>query len=255
MSASTVINRDGSHSIKDGSETVSERPKPVATTKLRKQSVVKKTGRDVKAKAVWKTGVSVIVKNLGLLVILLLLAQMLRNLGFFYGGGVGFEIERIYYERQIAEIEAFLKTTNKMMQMQVDVVDRKRMDDFNKRFNEMDAEIGSLESVLNANEWLTRQEFDKFVEEIKGTKGGEIGLDEIRAFAKGVVEKEIGRLASDGLGRVDYAVASGGASVVKHSEAYVSVSWVSRVSEWLKGGSVRGDSVKLLQLSFGLPVK
>ncbi|GKC06795.1 SAD1/UNC-84 domain protein 1-like protein [Tanacetum coccineum] len=192
---------------------------------------------------------------------------MLRNLGFFYGGGVGFEIERIYYERQIAEIEAFLKTTNKMMQMQVDVVDRKldievsrlqselgkRMDDFNKRFNEMDAEIGSLESVLNANEWLTRQEFDKFVEEIKGTKGGEIGLDEIRAFAKGVVEKEIGRLASDGLGRVDYAVASGGASVVKHSEAYVGVSWVSRVSEWLKGGSVRGDSVKLLQPSFGQP--
>ncbi|GJY40699.1 SAD1/UNC-84 domain protein 1-like protein [Tanacetum coccineum] len=224
MSASTVINRDGSHSIKDGTETVSERS--TTTTNLDTEEFM-----------------------------------------VFYGGGVGFEIERVYYESHIAEIKAFLKTTNKMMQTQVDVVDRKldievsrlqselgkRMDDFNKRFNEMDAEIGSLESVLNANEWLTRQEFDKFVEEIKGTKGGEIGLDEIRAFAKGVVEKEIGRLASDGLGRVDYAVASGGASVVKHSEAYVGVSWVSRVSEWLKGGSVRGDSVKLLQPSFGQP--
>ncbi|GJY40696.1 hypothetical protein Tco_0427966 [Tanacetum coccineum] len=86
-----------------------------------------------------------------------LILRMLRNLGFFYGGGVGFKIERVYYESHIAEIEAFLKTTNKMMQTQVDVVDRKldievsrlqselgkRMDDFNKRFNEMDAEIGS----------------------------------------------------------------------------------------------------------------
>ncbi|GJW99476.1 SAD1/UNC-84 domain protein 1-like protein [Tanacetum coccineum] len=203
MSASTVINRDGSHSIKDGTETVSERS--TTTTRLRKK-------------------------------------RMLRNLGFFYGGGVGFEIERVYYESHIAEIEAFLKTTNKMMQTQVDVVDRKldievsrlqselgkRMDDFNKRFNEIDAEIGRDER-------------------------GEIGLDEIRAFVKGVVEKEIGRLASDRLARVDYAVASGGASVVKYSKAYVGVSWVSRVSEWLKGGSVRGDSVKLLQPSFGQP--
>ncbi|GJZ37394.1 hypothetical protein Tco_0583585 [Tanacetum coccineum] len=55
-----------------------------------------------------------------------------------------------------------------------------------------------------------------------------------------VVEKEIGRHAADGLGRVDYAVASGGASVKKHSEAYVGGSGTSRVTEWLKGGSVRG---------------
>ncbi|GJZ81761.1 SUN domain-containing protein 1-like protein [Tanacetum coccineum] len=235
----TSLKNDLSHSIKDGAETVSERSKPVATTKLRKKSVAKKTGSDVKAKAPWKTAVSVIVKNLGLLVILLLLAQMVRKLGFNYGGGVGFEVAGVDYERRIAEVEAFLKTTTKMMQVQVEVVDRK-----------LESEIGSLETVLNGNEWLTREEFDKFVEEFKGRKGGEMGLDEIRAFAKGVVEKEIGRHAADGLGRVDYAVASGGASVVKHSEAYVDG---RRVSEWLKGGSVRGDSVKVLQPSFGQP--
>ncbi|GJY09468.1 SUN domain-containing protein 1-like protein [Tanacetum coccineum] len=269
----TSLKNDLSHSIKDGAETVSERSKPVATTKLRKKSVAKKTGSDVKAKAPWKTAVSVIVKNLGLLVILLLLVQMVRKLGFNYGGGVGFEVAGVDYERRIAEVEAFLKTTTKMMQVQVEVVDRKlesevsglrselgkRMDEesgkFNKRFNEMDVKIGSLETVLNGNEWLTREEFDKFVEEFKGKKGGEMGLDEIRAFAKRVVEKEIGKHAADGLGRVDYAVASGGASVVKHSEAYVGGSGANRVTEWLKGGSVRGDSVKVLQPSFGQPVK
>nr|GEU74395.1 protein SAD1/UNC-84 domain protein 1-like [Tanacetum cinerariifolium] len=267
----TSLKNDLSHSIKDGAETVSERSKPVATTKLRKKSVAKKTGGDVKAKAPWKTAVSVIVKNLGLLVILLLLVQMVRKLGFNHGGGVGFEVAGVDYERRIAEVEAFLKTTTKMMQVQVEVVDKKlesevsglrselgkRMDDesgkFNKRFNEMDVKIGSLEGVLNGNEWLTREEFDKFVEEFKGRKGGEMGLDEIRAFAKGVVEKEIGKHAADGLGRVDYAVASGGASVVKHSEAYVGGSGANRVTEWLKGGSVRGDSVKVLQPSFGQP--
>ncbi|GKD77601.1 SUN domain-containing protein 1-like protein [Tanacetum coccineum] len=264
----TSLKNDLSYSIKDGTETILERSKPVATTKLWKKRVAKKTSGDVKAKATWKTAVSVIVKNLGLLVIFLLLAQMVRKLGFNFGGGVGFEVAGSEYERRIAEVEAILKTTTKMMQVQVEVVDRKldsevsrlrselgkRMDGesgkFNKRFNEMDAKFGSLESVLNGNEWLTREEFDKFVEEFKGRKGGEMGLDEIRAFAKGVVEKEIGRHAADGLGRVDYAVASGGASVVKHSEAYVDG---RRVSEWLKGGSVRGDSVKVLQPSFGQP--
>lgn len=264
------LKNDLSHSTKDATEPVLERSKHVAT-KIKKKSVAKKTGGEVRAKAAWKTAVSVIVKNLGLLVILLLLFQMVRKLGFNYGGGVGFEVAGVDYERRIAEVEAFLKTTTKMMQVQVEVVDRKLESEVsglrselgkrigeesgkvNKRFNEVEARVGSLEGVLSGNEWLTREEFDKFVEEFKGRKGGEMGLDEIRAFAKGVVEKEIRKHAADGLGRVDYAVASGGASVVKHSEAYVGASGASRVTVWLKGGSVRSDSVKVLQPSFGQP--
>nr|GEW92186.1 SUN domain-containing protein 1 [Tanacetum cinerariifolium] len=63
------------------------------------------------------------------------------------------------------------------------------------RSKETDAKIRSLEGVLNRIQWLTREEFDKFVEEFKGWKGGKMGLDEIRAFTKGVVEKEIEKLA------------------------------------------------------------
>nr|GEW19547.1 hypothetical protein [Tanacetum cinerariifolium] len=161
----------------------------------------------------------------------------------------------------------------------------KQMDDesgkFNKRFRETDTKIGILEGVLNGIQWLTREEFDKFVKEFKGWKGGEMRLDEIRAFAKEVIEKEIEKLAKGvvdneieknatktlwmtvvcvivnnldlWLGRVDYAVASGGASVKKHSEAYVGGNGACMVTEWLKGRSVRGDSVKVLQSSFGQP--
>ncbi|KAD4179760.1 hypothetical protein E3N88_28351 [Mikania micrantha] len=120
-------------------------------------------------------------------------------------------------------------------------------------FGEYDGRIESMEKSLMATEWLSKDEFDKFVEEFKVKKGvddiGELKLDEIRAFAREIVEKEIGKHAADGLGRVDYAVASGGAMVLKHSEAFTGS---SRVLSWFSG-NVRNDAVKVLQPSFGQP--
>nr|GEZ74028.1 SUN domain-containing protein 1 [Tanacetum cinerariifolium] len=103
-------------------------------TKLRKKSVTKRTGGDVKAKALWKTAGN---------------RWMTRVWRVVLNGN----------EMGLDEIPGFAK------------------------------------EVLNGNKWLTREEFDKFVEEFKGWKRGEMGLDEIRVFAKGVVEKEIEKLA------------------------------------------------------------
>nr|GFA93071.1 hypothetical protein [Tanacetum cinerariifolium] len=88
------------------------------------------------------------------------------------------------------------------------------------------------------------------------------GKKEIEKLANGVVDKEIEKSAVKALwltivnmivnnldlwfGRVDYEVAFGGASVKKHSEVYVGRSSACRVTEWLKGRSVREDSVKVL---------
>ncbi|KAJ9550453.1 hypothetical protein OSB04_014498 [Centaurea solstitialis] len=281
----TSRGKEQSHSIRARvTETVLERSRDVvqtknplptnSTTKLKKRTVVKKGGSVPRPP--WKTAVSVIVKNLGLLLVLLLLAQMVRRLAFNQAGGGGGGYDSILvpssdYERRIAEVEAFLKTTTKMMQVQVEVVDRKieseiaglktelsrRIDDGSaevvNRFSELDGRVENVEKSLGATEWLSRDEFDKFVEEFKGKKGvddiGDMKLDEIRAFAREVVEKEIGKHAADGLGRVDYAVASGGATVLKHSEAFLGG---NRVSNWLSRG-VRSDAVKMLQPSFGQP--
>nr|XP_043627941.1 SUN domain-containing protein 1-like [Erigeron canadensis] len=262
------------NSIRAGTETVLEKSKetvqtknPNSTnTKLRKRTVVKKSN----TKPAWKTAVSVILKNLGLLVILLLLAQMIRKLGFGsgYSGNVLVGDVGLDYERRIAEVEKFLKTTTKMMQVQVEVVDRKidneiaglktevskRIDDdrveFGKKVGMLDGRVEEMEKVFGSGKWLSRDEFDKFVEDFKG--GSDVGqtrLDEIRAFAKEIVEREIEKHAADGLGKVDYAVATGGASVLKHSEAFVSS---SRVGSWFTG-NVRSDAVKMLQPSFGQP--
>ncbi|XP_071729749.1 SUN domain-containing protein 1-like [Rutidosis leptorrhynchoides] len=278
----TIRGKPPSRSIKPSTETtVLERSVDTAqkvdnlltnstTTKLRKRTVAKK----VTSKLAWKTVVSVVVKNLGILVILLLLAQMIRRLGFNHGTGFDSVLNPGLadsdYERRIAEVERFLKTTTKMMQVQVEVVDKKieneiaglkielskRIDndrvEFSSKVSELDERVNGVEKLLSGNEWLSRDEFDKFVEEYLGKKKGgddEMKLDEIRAFAKEIVEKEIEKHAADGLGRVDYAVATGGASVLKHSEAF---NGASRFSSWVTG-NVRSDAVKMLQPSFGQP--
>ncbi|GJV02278.1 hypothetical protein Tco_1335847 [Tanacetum coccineum] len=65
---------------------------------------------------------------------------------------------------------------------------------FNKRFSGMEPKIGSLEGVLNGNEWLRTEEFDKFVEEFEGRKGGEMGLDEIGHLRRGWLRRRLRNL-------------------------------------------------------------
>nr|GEV58391.1 hypothetical protein [Tanacetum cinerariifolium] len=158
-------------------------------TKLRKKSVIKQTGGDVKAKALWKTAVSVIANNLGFLVLVLLLAQIVRHTA---------KVKKILELHVDRNLKLGSKRVTKRVRDESGKL-RKRMDDesgkFNKRFRETDAKIRILKGVLNGIQWLTIEEFDKFVEEFKGWKGGEMGLDEIQAFAKGVVEKEIEKIA------------------------------------------------------------
>lgn len=177
----------------------------------------------------------------------------------------------------MAEMESFLKTTTKMMQVQVEVVDRKiekeivgMRKELVKKIDDNGAEIGSqlerldrrTESLeksfakLSDKEWLAKEDFDRFFEEYKKAKGrdggGEVNLDEVRAFARKIVEEEIGKHAADGLGMVDYALASGGAMVVKHSEPFIP----GKVSSWFHGtnrNGVHSNADKMLRPSFGEP--
>ena len=72
-------------------------------------------------------------------------------------------------------------------------------------------------------------------------------------FARDIVWKEIEKHAADGLGRVDYALASGGAKVVRHSEPY----GFGKGNGWFttaKGRNrVHASANKMLEPSFGEP--
>ncbi|XP_027354861.1 SUN domain-containing protein 1 [Abrus precatorius] len=224
----------------------------------------------------WVTVLSILGKNLVLLVVLAGLVHLIRRLALKSGdaaaGGFAGLSE---FEGRISDVEGLLKKTAKMIQVQVDVVDKKiegevrgLRKELNERIDEKGAilenELKKLEArneelerymdELKGEDWLTKEEFEKFVEKLRNVKGSGFeggGLDEIREFARGVIEKEIEKHAADGLGRVDYALGSGGATVVKHSEVYD----VGRGNWFLKSArnGVHPSADKMLKPSFGEP--
>ncbi|CAN1139807.1 SUN domain-containing protein 1 [Linum perenne] len=227
----------------------------------------------------WMTVARIFTKNFVLLLVLLGLVQLIRKLATKpdsqLDGTTATGLAEI--ESRIAEVETFLKTTAKMIQVQVEAVDRKVENEVgglrhevNKKLEsaemDLDSALKNLETKseeleksiaeLKAADWLTKEEFGKFVEEVKEMTGFQAGedsysLDVIRAYAKELVEKEIEKHAADGLGKVDYALAEGGASVVKHSEPFgkgkLLAGWLSST------GGVHPDAYKMLKPSFGEP--
>lgn len=228
----------------------------------------------------WQTVVSVFTKNFVLLLVLIGLVQMIRRLALKspdYSMS-GTQIGVSEFESEIADVKSILNVAIKMIQIQVDFVDAKigkevqglrremdkKIDDKGEfldsklsqlvaRSDELDKSIGELKAV----DWLSKEDFKFFYEELKKGQGSELGdskvnLDDIRAYAREIVVREIEKHAADGLGRVDYALASGGAMVVKHSEPYMA----GKGSNWLlisTRSGVHPDAVKMLKPSFGEP--
>ncbi|KAF8403517.1 hypothetical protein HHK36_011621 [Tetracentron sinense] len=272
---------DLSHSIRG--EVVLERPKDLLQAKknLVYPTVSPRHSRKVNSKlkkSRWQTVLSVFTKNFLLLLLILWLVQMFwkYNLKSWDSGFSPIGISD--FEGRIAEVEAFLKKTTKMIQVQVDVVDRKIESEigglrreltdkveekgvlFENELKKLDVKTDSLDKSLGELKsagFFAKEDFDRFLDEFKNSRSlednnREWSLDEIRAFAREIVDKEIARHAADGLGRVDYALASGGAMIFRHSEPYISGkgSWFALT----KGrNGVHSDAQKMLQPSFGEP--
>ncbi|XP_062092080.1 SUN domain-containing protein 1-like [Humulus lupulus] len=246
---------------------------PVTTTARRSRKVASPKPR-------WVTVLSVFTKNFLLLILLAGLVQIVRRFALrSEDGGEGPPLAFSDFEGRIAEIEKLFKSTTRMMQVQVEVVDRKidnEVGGLREEVGKMIEEKGSvldnrlieLESKGEALErslgelkdvnWLSKEEFDKIYEQLqKKVTGddagkGEASLNDIRVYARDAVLKEIEKHAADGLGRVDYALASGGAMVVRHSEPYV----VVKGSNWFPMSArngVNNDARKMLNPSFGEP--
>ena len=106
-------------------------------------------------------------------------------------------------------------------------------------------------------EFFRKEDLDKIFDDLMNVKGAVIGdrgvsLDEIRMVARDMLVKEIQRHAGDGLSRVDYALSSGGAKVVRHSKPFI----IEKVRRWFRKISpttVYRDSEKMLKPSFGEP--
>lgn len=225
----------------------------------------------------WLTLLRIFGKWFGLLLFVGGLGQILTRLA--YGPSAAVPMAFTDLEGRIAEVEASMKETTKMLQVGVDVASRKidkevgelrkevdkkiedRGVDLATELRKLEAKNEGLErsvSELKSVDWLSKQEFERIYEDLKkeaksSGENGELGasLDDIMAYARNVVEKEIEKHAADGLARVDYALGSGGATVVKHSEPYL----VGKASNWwtsMRNG-VHSDADKMLRPSFGEP--
>ncbi|KAI3987460.1 hypothetical protein MKX01_039518 [Papaver californicum] len=273
--------RDLSHTIRG--ETSLDRERNISSSVQVKKGLVdstisprrKKVVSRSPGKPLWRTILSVFAKNFVLLLVLVGLVQMIRKLALQSGDGiVSSEIEG-----RIAEVEKFLGTTTKMMQVQVEVVERKIESEvgglrreFTKKVEEkgvqyetelkkLDAkvdELGKSFGDLKGSGILTKEDFDRFLDEFKKNNADgsekELSLDDIRAFAKEIVEKEIEKHAADGLGMVDYALASGGGRVLDHSESFTHAKgpgWLPFKNQY----EVHQDAQRVLEPSFGEPGK
>ncbi|CAK9143045.1 unnamed protein product [Ilex paraguariensis] len=278
------IGKDRSHSIRG--ETVLERSREHVAVEVKKplpssangNVLPRRSTRKVVTKTEkprWQRVVRVFAKNFLLLLVLAGFILIIRRWVLNSSNGFDVSLKGSDFAGRMAEMETFVKKTTKMMQVQVDVVDTKiekeigglrselgkKIEDQGSEFvaelEKLDGRTGNLEKALGelrSTEWLSKHDFDGFFEEFNKAKGidsgSDVSLDEVRAFAREIVEKEIEKYAADGLGRVDYALASGGGMVVKHSEPYI-VGKGSGTWFWRKG--VHHDAIKMLRPSFGVP--
>lgn len=244
-------------------------PAPVAYHRKRKQTSRSETPR-------WQTMLSVVTKLCLLIVGLIWLGQMISKLS--NGNTVNYPFAAMESDGRISEVESFVKKTAKMLQVQLEVVDKKIGSEIGavskelakkieeksaiwaqelKKLEERSEDLGKSMGELKDMGLLTREEFESFKNELAKRKSSressDVSLDEIGALAKEIVEKEIEKHAADGLGRVDYALASGGARVITHSEPFVS----GKASNWFAVGKdrsrVHSNAKKMLEPSFGEP--
>ncbi|CAL9167348.1 unnamed protein product [Musa hybrid cultivar] len=277
-----VNGKDLSHTIRG--ESVIERRKDYS--QLKKRLIASSTGspRHKKAapkpgKSKWQTVISVLTKNCLLLAVLVWLGQTIWRWSFSIGDNANSSLAAFDYESRISEVEISLKKTAKMLQVQLDVVDEKFGSEigiltkellekvekkgtlFEEELKKLAAKTDSLDKSLGEfkdKDLLSREEFETLLTELKNSKGVDdsnmnLDLDHIRMFARDIVWKEIEKHAADGLGRVDYALASGGAKVVRHSEPY----GFGKGNGWFttaKGRNrVHASANKMLEPSFGEP--
>ncbi|XP_010552892.1 PREDICTED: protein SAD1/UNC-84 domain protein 1-like isoform X2 [Tarenaya hassleriana] len=222
-----------------------------------------------------KRVVRVFAKQLAALLLLAGLIQLTRKVilgaGNSPSSSIGSEIVLSELEARIADVDGFVKTATKMIQVQVEILDKKvdseaktlrqTIDESNSalqtELDRIDSRSERLEKSvheLNGQTWVSKDEMERIYEELKKGKDDEsadsdINLDELRAYARELVEKELEKHAADGLGRVDYALASGGAFVMKHSDPYL----VGKGSNWFGTNRVHSNAIKMLSPSLGEP--
>ncbi|KAG8045179.1 hypothetical protein GUJ93_ZPchr0008g13985 [Zizania palustris] len=252
----------------------SSRPKRLEAAAAVAQPPRRKKARSPSSRPRWQTVLSVAAKNAVLLAVLLYLGDLAWRRAHPAPPPPPDQAALAGYNTRVADVEASLSRAFRMLQVQLEAVDRKidgevgaargeltalleeKRLDLEGQLKRLDARTDELNDSLGGlkrMEFLRKDEFEKFwneVKEILGSgSGSEVDLDQVRALAREIAMKEIEKHAADGIGRADHAVASAGGRVVRHSEAYAGKRGILSA---FRGGD-NADPHKMLQPSFGEP--
>jgi SUN domain-containing protein 1/2 len=178
---------------------------------------------------------------------------------------------------EIEQLQEFVTKSVRGMQEQLELIDRRigtAIGDLrNEVKEEIESEVTKLRTkVLSVTEHidhlfvdggpLNRNEalelMQSMVEASLAQHGvKKIGLEDVQAEARQIVRTEIEKHSADGMGRPDYALASGGGKVTDHSEGYFlgrGSIWSSPVRSLFPGAPKKHWLAnKILEPSFGEP--
>uniref|UniRef100_A0A0E0JGU0 SUN domain-containing protein n=1 Tax=Oryza punctata TaxID=4537 RepID=A0A0E0JGU0_ORYPU len=234
----------------------------------------KKAGHTSSSRPRWQTALSVAAKNAVLLAVLLYVGDLAWRAAHPAPPQPVDQAAMAGYDARVADVEASLARAFRMLQVQLEAVDRKidgevgaargeltalleekrlGLEGQLKRLDARTDELSDALGGLKRMEFLTKDEFEKFWNEVKESLGSgpgmEVDLDQVRALAREIAMGEIEKHAADGIGRVDYAVATAGGKVVRHSDAYERGGFISSLFR----GDTAASQQKILQPSFGEP--
>uniref|UniRef100_A0ACD5VDQ9 Uncharacterized protein n=1 Tax=Avena sativa TaxID=4498 RepID=A0ACD5VDQ9_AVESA len=262
-----------------------QRPHPstptsrTATPAVPPSQARRKRGLSASGRPRWQTALSVAAKNAALFAVLIYLGDQAWRWAHPVPLAPLDQAALEGYNARVDDVEASLVRTFRMLQAQLEVVDRKIDGEVGAargelaalleekrlalegQLNLLGARADELNDALGGIKWmefLRKHEFEAFLDEIKETlgsdSGSEVDLDKVRALARDIAMSEIEKHAADGIGRVDYALGSAGGRVVRYSEAYDAGKRGGLLSAFPFGGGDSGDqSHKMIQPSFGEP--
>jgi SUN domain-containing protein 1/2 len=141
------------------------------------------------------------------------------------------------------------------VQVQLEVIDMKIGKEANEIRDEMKQKFESQVAHFSTEVKGLKSQVNRRAAE--GSTGHSFSLEDVRSVARRMVLTEIEKHAADGIGRADYALASGGGRIIDHSEGYM----LSRTGDWstmafsmLPGATRRHPlAQKVLEPSFGEP--
>lgn len=165
----------------------------------------------------------------------------------------------------------FLQVQMEVLDMKIDKQTNEIRDEFKQKLDSQLAGIASgvkglksqLDQLYENGVPLNRNEVMELVKNVVEQRASEsssksFSLEDVRSIARKIVLGEVEKHAADGIGRTDYALASGGGRVVDHSEGLFlgrNRQWSTLAFSSILPGATRRHPLaqKVLEPSFGEP--